>query len=64
MGSALGVSFLIWRFTARNMGAGSGVMSFGKNKAKIFAENDTRVSFEDVAGIDEAREELEEVVDF
>ncbi len=46
------------------MGAGSGVMSFGKNKAKIFAENDTRVSFEDVAGIDEAREELEEVVDF
>jgi cell division protease FtsH len=60
----LGFLFLIWRFTARNMGAGSGVMSFGKNKAKIFAETDTRVSFEDVAGIDEAREELEEVVDF
>ncbi len=39
-------------------------MSFGKNKAKIFAESDTKVSFEDVAGIDEAREELEEVVDF
>ena len=60
----LGFLFLIWRFTAKNMGGGSGVMSFGKNKAKIFAESDTRVSFEDVAGIDEAREELEEVVDF
>ncbi len=60
----LGFLFLIWRFTAKNMGGGSGVMSFGKNKAKIFAESDTKVSFEDVAGIDEAREELEEVVDF
>jgi cell division protease FtsH len=45
-------------------GGGAGVMSFGKNKAKIFAESDTKVSFEDVAGIDEAREELEEVIDF
>ncbi|WP_051957980.1 ATP-dependent zinc metalloprotease FtsH [Desulfobacter vibrioformis] len=60
----LGFFFLIWRFTAKNMGGGMGVMSFGKNKAKIFAESDTKISFEDVAGIDEAREELEEVVDF
>jgi cell division protease FtsH len=60
----LGFLFLIWRFSMKNMGAGTGVMSFGKNKAKIFAESDTQVSFEDVAGIDEAREELEEVVDF
>ena len=60
----IGFLFLIWRFTAKNMGAGTGVMSFGKNKAKIFAESDTKVSFEDVAGIDEARQELEEVVDF
>ncbi len=60
----LGFLFIIWRFASKKMGAGTGVMSFGKNKAKIFAESDTKVSFEDVAGIDEAREELEEVVDF
>ena len=56
--------FLIWRFAMKKMGTGMGVMSFSKSKAKIFAENDTKVSFADVAGIDEAREELEEVVEF
>ncbi len=60
----LGFFYLIWRFAMNKMGAGTGVMSFGKSKAKIFAESDTKVSFADVAGIDEAREELEEVVDF
>jgi cell division protease FtsH len=56
--------FLIWRFAMKKMGAGMGVMSFSKSKAKIFAESDTKVSFADVAGIDEAQEELEEVVEF
>ena len=56
--------FLIWRFAMKKMGTGMGVMSFAKSKAKIFAESDTKVSFADVAGIDEAREELEEVVEF
>ncbi len=61
----LGFIYLIWRFTTKSMSAGAGgVMSFGKSKAKIFAESDTKVSFEDVAGIDEAQEELQEVVDF
>jgi cell division protease FtsH len=60
----LGIFFLIWRFAMKKMGAGMGVMSFSKSKAKIFAESDTKVSFADVAGIDEAREELEEVVEF
>ncbi|MBI5897016.1 MAG: ATP-dependent metallopeptidase FtsH/Yme1/Tma family protein [Desulfobacterales bacterium] len=60
----LGVFFLIWRFAMKKMNPGMGVMSFGKSKAKIFAESDTKVSFADVAGIDEAREELEEVVEF
>jgi cell division protease FtsH len=60
----LGVFFLIWRFAMRKMGAGMGVMSFSKNKAKIFAQSDTKVSFADVAGIDEAKEELQEVVEF
>ena len=60
----LGFLFLIWRFAMKKMGAGMGVMSFSKSKAKIFAESDTEVSFADVAGIDEAQEELEEVVEF
>ena len=41
-----------------------GVMSFSKSKAKLFAENETKVTFADVAGIDEAKEELQEVVEF
>jgi len=60
----LGIFFLIWRFAMKRMGTGMGVMSFSKSKAKIFAESDTKVSFADVAGIDEAKEELEEVVEF
>jgi len=47
----------------KKMGPAMGVMSFGKSKAKIFAESETKVSFADVAGIDEAEEELQEVVD-
>ena len=60
----LGIFFLIWRFTLKKMGPGMGAMSFGKSKAKIFAESEIKVSFMDVAGIDEAQEELEEVVEF
>ena len=60
----LGIFFLIWRMAMKKMGAGMGVMSFSKSKAKIFAESETQVSFEDAAGIDEAKEELREVVEF
>jgi cell division protease FtsH len=60
----IGIVFLIWRFFMKKMGPGMGVMSFSKNKAKIFAGSETNVSFEDVAGIDEAKEELQEVVEF
>jgi cell division protease FtsH len=60
----LGVMFLIWRFAMKRMGPGQGVMSFGKSKAKLFAESETKVTFADVAGIDEAKEELLEVVEF
>jgi cell division protease FtsH len=56
--------FLIWRFAMKKMGPGMGVMSFSKSKAKIFAQSDTNVSFADVAGIDDAKEELQEVVEF
>ncbi len=60
----LAFMFLIWRFAMKRMGPGQGVMSFGKSKAKLFAESETKVSFADVAGIDEAKEELAEVVEF
>ncbi len=60
----IGIFFLIWRYAMKKMGPGMGVMSFSKSKAKIFAETETKVSFADVAGIDEAKEELEEVVEF
>src|SRR4030066_1470088 len=60
----IGIMFLIWRFAMKKMGPGVGVMSFSKSKAKLFAENETKATFADVAGIDEAREELQEVVEF
>jgi cell division protease FtsH len=60
----IGIMLLIWRFAMKKMGPGMGVMSFSKSKAKMFAENETQVTFGDVAGIDEAKEELQEVVQF
>ena len=55
----------IWMFMARRMGGGSGgLMSIGKSKAKVYMEKGTGITFEDVAGIDEATEELKEVVEF
>ena len=60
----IGIFFLIWRYAMKKMGPGMGVMSFSKSKAKLFAESETKVTFADVAGIDEAKEELQEVVEF
>ena len=60
----LGFFFLIWQWLFKRMGPGGAMMSFGKSKAKVFAEDETRVTFDDVAGIDEAKEELKEVVEF
>jgi cell division protease FtsH len=60
----IGLFFLIWRFAMKRMGPGMGVMSFSKSKAKLFAQDKTKVTFADVAGIDEAKEELQEVVEF
>lgn len=55
----------IWRFIFKRMGKlGTGVMSFSQNKAKLVAEGDIGTTFDDVAGTDEAKEELVEVVDF
>jgi len=58
------IFFLIWRVAMKRMGPGMGVMSFSKSKAKLFAEDETKITFADVAGIDEAKEELQEVVEF
>jgi cell division protease FtsH len=56
--------FFIWRLLFSRMGAETSVMSFGKSRAKIFAEKDKKVTFTDVAGIDEAKEELKEIIEF
>ncbi|HEX7118835.1 MAG TPA: ATP-dependent zinc metalloprotease FtsH, partial [Longimicrobiales bacterium] len=51
-------------FLRRMGGAEGGVMSFARSKAKIYADDDVKVSFGDVAGVDEAEEELKEIVEF
>ncbi|MFH1263360.1 MAG: ATP-dependent zinc metalloprotease FtsH [Pseudomonadota bacterium] len=57
------VLFLIFMF--RQMQAGGGkALSFGKSKARLLSESPKKVTFQDVAGIDEAKEELEEIIDF
>jgi len=56
--------FFIWRILFSRIGPETGVMSFGKSRAKIFAEKDKKITFADVAGIDEAKEELKEIVEF
>ncbi len=59
----LGVAFFVLRQMQKGGGA-SGAMGFGKSKAKLLTEKHGRVTFDDVAGIDEAREELQEIVEF
>ena len=55
----------IWSFAMKRMGSGAhGLMEIGKSKAKVYMEKATGVTFADVAGIDEAKEELSQVVDF
>ncbi|MDR2768079.1 MAG: ATP-dependent zinc metalloprotease FtsH [Treponema sp.] len=55
---------VIWRFLMKRTGLGGNVLSVGQNKAVIIAEGDIVTRFSDVAGVDEAKEELVEVVDF
>jgi cell division protease FtsH len=55
----------VWIFFMRQMQGGArGAMGFGKSKARLLTENKNRVTFDDVAGVDEAKEELAEIVDF
>ena len=61
------VFFGLWMFVIRRFadkGLGGGFMTVGKSKAKIYVEHDTKVTFADVAGVDEAKAELQEIVSF
>jgi cell division protease FtsH len=63
-----GIFFVaIWMFVIRRMGEGGGLgglMAIGKSRAKVYVEKETKVTFADVAGVDEAKEELVEIVNF
>ena len=57
----------IWIFAMRKFAGkmgGGGFMNIGKSKAKVYVETDTKVNFADVAGVDEAKQELEEIIEF
>ena len=60
--------FVVWLFIARKMsgklGAGGGLMAIGKSKAKVYVETEIKTTFSDVAGVDEAKAELAETVEF
>ena len=60
----VGIWIFAMRKFAEKQGMGGSFMSVGKSKAKIYVETDTRQTFDDVAGVDEAKEELREVVNF
>ena len=59
-----GLWWYIGKRAAEGGGLGGGLMAIGKSKAKIYVESDTGVNFSDVAGVDEAKDELREIVDF
>ncbi|MBI4403669.1 MAG: ATP-dependent metallopeptidase FtsH/Yme1/Tma family protein [Deltaproteobacteria bacterium] len=61
------VILVIWRILfsrAFRMGPGAGIMTFGKNRARLVVDDSKKVTFEDVAGVDEAKEELAEIIEF
>jgi cell division protease FtsH len=60
----VGVWMFLMRRFAEKQGLGGGFMAIGKSKAKIYMEKEVKVKFDDVAGVDEAKTELEEVVEF
>ncbi|MFU2208120.1 ATP-dependent zinc metalloprotease FtsH [Solidesulfovibrio sp. C21] len=58
------IFFGIWYFLMQRLNPGAGVMAFGKNKARVYAEKDIPTRFDDVAGCEEAKAELVEIVDY
>jgi cell division protease FtsH len=59
-----GIWMLLMRRLSGRLGAGGGLMSIGKSKAKVYVETDTKTTFADVAGVEEAKAELKETVEF
>ncbi len=59
-----GIWIFVFRRFAEKQGLGGGLFSVGKSKAKVYVEKETGVTFQDVAGVDEAKDELKEVVEF
>jgi cell division protease FtsH len=61
----LALMFLIWNLLMRKMGgAPSSILSFGKSRGKIYGEDEIKITFEDAAGVDEAKEELKEIIEY
>ncbi|MBM4078334.1 MAG: ATP-dependent metallopeptidase FtsH/Yme1/Tma family protein [Planctomycetes bacterium] len=60
----MGLLILVWWLLFRRMGPARTAMSFGRSRGKLYAQEDMKIRFEDVAGIEEAKEELKEIVEF
>ncbi|MBI5308675.1 MAG: ATP-dependent zinc metalloprotease FtsH [Planctomycetes bacterium] len=58
------ILFVIWRFVFKRYGPAGSIMTFGKSKGRLYAQEDLNVTFDDVAGIDEAKGELQEIIEF
>jgi cell division protease FtsH len=58
------IGFWYWMIRRMQRGAGGGLLSVGKSRAKVYVETDVKVGFDDVAGVDEAKAELQEIVGF
>jgi cell division protease FtsH len=60
----MGLFLAVWFFLVRTMGPQQGLMTVGKSKAKIYVADEMKITFDDVAGIDEAKTELQEIIEF
>ena len=60
----IGAAFLIMMFAARKIGGVGSPMSFGRSRGRLYAQDDVGITFDDIAGVDEAVEEVREIVDF